>query len=202
MTNQLSTLKFCDEAERLVELWRAMPRDIDTLCPDKAHFSPMDMRQHLCSVMLYEKHSNDKIIVRVAGTRMETYLGHDLTGKNIFDVFPPEHMRAYDTYFKELVRNPCAGMVERPIRGSGGHAQLIKSLHLPMTDKTGEIRYLIGVVKSFALPKHFTDYRSAAMTASRNITIRYYDIGGGTPGDDTTGDNEAAFARDAHVQRA
>jgi hypothetical protein len=57
----------------------------------------------------------------------------------------------------------------------------VKTLQLPLTDAAGDVRFFLGISMSSTLPKQFTDIRSAAMTASRNLDINYYDIGAGTP---------------------
>lgn len=181
MNTHLNNLKFCDEAARLTDLWLSLPRGKGTFCPSKADFSPMSMRKYLSSVILYERIAGGEIIVRVAGTNLENFLGRDITGHNIFDIFPPEFTRAYHRYYLNLSEYPCAGIVERPIHGAGGIAYFLKTLQLPMLNSAGEVTHFVGVGKTYPLPKHFTDYRGAAMTASRNLNISYADIGAGVP---------------------
>lgn len=183
MENNLNSLKFCEEAAQLTELWLNLPRATGEICPAKSDFQPMKMRQHLRSVVLYERLKDGQIIARVAGTSIEQFLGSDITGQNVMEVYPPEFVRAYHNYYLNLAEHPCAGVVERPMRGAGGSAYLIRTLQLPMLNRNGEVSHFVGVAKSYPLPKQFTDYRSAAMTASRNLEISYFDIGAGVPED-------------------
>ena len=181
MSNQLEALKFCDEATALTNLWLSLPRRNGAICPTKADFSPMKLRKHLKSVVLYERLKNGEILARVAGTNIEQFLGIDITGHNILEIFPPEFTRAYHRYYLNLAEFPCAGIVERPVRGSRGAAYMVRTLQLPMLNTSGEAVHFVGIAKSYPLPKHFTDYRGAAMTASRNLDICYVDIGAGCP---------------------
>lgn len=181
MRKELHSLKFCEAAAAVTDLWLSLPRRDGALCPEKKDFSPVKLGKYLSSVVLYERMDSSRVIVRVAGTNIREFLGSEITGQNLIDIFPPEFVRAYITYYDNLAAHPCAGMVERPMRATGGAAYLIKSIQLPLADEKGDVRYFLGISQSSNLPKQFTDFRSAAMTASRNLEIQYHDIGAGTP---------------------
>jgi len=181
MSRELQQLKFCEAAAAVTDLWLSLPKENGAVCPAKKDFSPVSLRKHLSSVVLYERMQDNNVIVRVAGTNIREMVGQEITGQNLFDILPPEFLSAYQTFYQNMTSQPCAGVVERPIRGPGGSAFLVKTLQLPLTDTTGNIRYFLGVSISSSLPKHYTDIRSVAMTASRNLDINYYDIGTGTP---------------------
>jgi len=181
MSLYLHSLRFCDAAKALTDLWFSLPRKRGFVCPTKADFNPMKMRQHLKSVALYEIQKNGSIITRVAGTKIEAFLGKEITGKNLLDVLPPEFVRTYQNHFYNLAKFPCAGLLDRPQIGIEGSFHLIKSLQLPLLNNLGKITHFVGIAEPYPLPKHFTDYRAAAMAASRNININYVDIGAGVP---------------------
>jgi hypothetical protein len=181
MSKEYHSLRFCEAAAAVTDLWLSLPRRENQVCPDKTNFSPATLRKHLSSVVLYERTVEGEIKVRVAGTSIREFLGQEITGANLLDIFPPEFARAYHAYYENLTEHPCAGVVERPVRGAGGVAYLVKTLQLPLLNSKGEAKFFLGTSKSYPLPKHFTDYRSAAMTASRNLDITYVDIGAGSP---------------------
>lgn len=186
MSKELNNLRYCDTAAAVTDLWLSLPRRDGSLCPEKKDFSPVKLGKYLSSVVLYERMDSNRIIVRVAGTQIREFLGSEITGQNLIDIFPPEFVPAYITYYDNLRAYPCAGIVERPIRVMGGAAYLVKTLQLPLMDENGEIKYFFGTSQFSPLPKQFTDIRSAAMTASRNLKIQYHDIGAGTPDDGET----------------
>jgi len=181
MGNSLDSLKFCDEAASLIDLWLALPREAGVLCPAKSDFSPMKMRKHLGSVVLYERLATGEVIARVAGTHVERFLGVSITGQNVLNILPPEYRRAYHQYYLNLAEFPCVGGVERQMRSAGGVPVMVKSLMLPLQNNAGQITHFVGVAQSFPPPKHFTDYRGVAMAASRNLDVNYFDIGAGVP---------------------
>ena len=186
MHGSLNSLKINDEATALAELWLALPRKGNATLPAKTDFNPMQLRRFLRAAILYERTRDGDIVARVAGTRVEQFIGHFITGTNVLSQVPPEHARAYQLYFEKLSRQPCAGIIERPIHSSGGGSYLVKTVHLPLTDKFGEPTFFIAVAAASNLPKHFTDYRSAAVRATHNMDISYVDIGMGIPDNSET----------------
>jgi len=183
MNSQLNNLKFCDEATALIDIWRAMPRESHAVCPAKSDFMPMKMRRHLRSTILYERRAKDEIIIRVVGTTLDQFIGQHLTGKNILSIIPPEHGRSFNRYYENLHKYQCGGIMERQIRSAGGSINMVKTMQLPLLNPQGEATFFVGIAIPGTLPKHFTDYRSASVHASRNIDITYVDIGAGIPED-------------------
>jgi len=186
MHNALSSLKINEEANALADVWLALPRRAGSNIPAKADFNPMQLRRYLRASILYQRTKSGDVIIRVVGTRVEQLLGQFLTGKNILTQVPPENARAYELYFKNLSCQPCAGIVERPIHSPGGGSFLVKTAHLPLLDENGQATYFIGIAAASSLPKHFTDYRSAAVRAAHNLDISYVDIGLGVPDNSET----------------
>jgi len=181
MNHHLDKLKFSGEATALINVWRALPLRDGAVCPRKTDFNPMQMRRFLRSVFLYERCAKGNVNARVMGTKIDQLMGRYFTGKNILKLVPPEHIRALSVYYENLHQHKCAGTMERPIHSADGGSYMIKTLQLPLLDEKGEASFFIGVAVPGSLPKHFTDYRSASVRASRSLDINYINIGAGMP---------------------
>lgn len=186
MPTALNSLKINEEATALVDLWLSLPRRNAAKLPAKSDFNPMHLRRFLRAAVLYQRTPNGEVLARVAGTRVEQFIGQFITGKNILKLVPPEHSRAFHLYYEKLSLQPCAGTIERPVHSAGGGSYLVKTVHLPLLDEAGEATYFISVGVASGLPKHFTDYRSVAVRATRNLDISYVDIGMGIPDNSET----------------
>lgn len=187
MTQLLSGFGYSAATERLIKVWRTLPKVSGELCPRKNAFAPLSLGKELKKVVLLEYIKPTEVIVRVIGTEIQDLIHLNMTGRNIFEILPPEHAIAHSNYYKSLCDYPCAGSTERPMRNRSGHAHLACTLHLPLGDDNGNVRYLLGVVEQAVLPKHFTDYRSIGITSANNLSMSYGDIGAGIP------DEEAYF---------
>ncbi|UTW60092.1 PAS domain-containing protein [Kordiimonas sp. SCSIO 12603] len=185
MNKILSGFRSSAATERLIDTWLSLPREAGALCPKKSAFSPTSLGKHLNQVVLFEHLGPREIMIRVIGTGIQGYLHEKMTGKNLFDLLPPEHVMAYSHYYKNLRELPCAGSTERPLRGKNGTVFLACTVHLPLTDEEGNVRYYLGMTQASPIPKHFTDYRSVGITAANNLSISYSDIGAGIPEEET-----------------
>lgn len=182
MKIDLSAINFSEEAEALTKLWSNIPRKTGYFCPEKSNFSPVSLRKHLKSIFMFERQDEDTLLVRVAGSSIREHLGHELTGKNLFEQLPSEYAYSYREYFSGLQSYPCAGIAERPAAKHGGGRQLLKTFHLPLLDTEGVARFFIGALKVERLPLHFDEVRDGIMAPRRPLIMQHIDLGAGIPG--------------------
>ncbi len=182
MNIDFSTLNFSTEAKAVTELWASLPRKTGFFCPEKSSFSPVSLGKHLKSIFMFERSDADTLLVRVAGSEIREHLGHELTGKNLFETLPTEYAYSYREYYNSLQALPCAGVVKRPAAKSGGGRQLLKTLHLPLLDVDGIARYFVGALKVERLPLHFEEIKNGIMAPRMDLEMLHIDLGAGLPG--------------------
>lgn len=182
MKIDLSPLHFSESATALTKLWSGLPRKTGLFCPEKSSFSPVSLRQHLKSVFILERHGENCLRVRVAGSGIREHLGREITGLNLFDLLPTEHLYSYQAYYNNLRHYPCAGHVKRPATMTGGGRHLIQTMHLPLLDKEGEVSFFIGCVHVERMPMRHEEIKHGILKERRDLNIAYLDLGAGIPG--------------------
>ena len=172
-----------EEATALKDLWYGLPKKTGTHCPQKSDFSPVGLRQHLKSIFMLERETEDTMRIRVAGTQIRDYYGREVTGENHFDLAPPELDFIYKKYYGNLSNKPCIGIFERPIRRPSGGEDRVKIIHFPLLDSEGKANIFIGVLVTERLPLNIDTIHKAATPSAQDVTIRYVNIGAGLPDD-------------------
>ena len=181
MKNALDTLHHSRATQELTRFWLNLPRPAGLVCPKRADFSSARINGSLPEVFLSEWYTDDALVVVQAGTVLDRLLGLDMTGKNIFDVIPPEIKKDELAYYHTLRDQPCAGMITRSALNFAGQPILYRTIQLPLLDPFENVRYFVGtgfVVEGEAAAKEFG---TAKFTSARLVERHFFDIGAGVP---------------------
>lgn len=177
----MESISFCNEASALVDVWEKLPKAPNMYYPAKTSFSPSSLGKYLRSVFLLEYINDSDIRARVAGTSLREFLGVEITGQNVLDLYPNEFLDNMKSFYSALRTKPCAGYVERPYKMGNENVRIMKSLILPMANTSGDAVYYVGVAKPYHLPDGGAHLKAMNWVSERDMTIRYSDVGGGVP---------------------
>jgi len=176
----LEDLKYSQATQELIACWRDLPRTDASVCPKRADFSSIRIGAFLAEVFISEWQNEDVLHIIQAGTKLDRLLGKDITGRNIFEVLPPELVDDERSYYKTLRETPCAGMITRHARNLNGRPFVYRTMQLPLLDPHGEIRYFVGT--GVVLTDEVLEHEFGVSTFKVELLERkYFDIGAGMP---------------------
>lgn len=124
------------------DIWLALVREGQTL-PTKRDMGPHRLRRHLGYVGVTELlDDRSEVVLRLAGTALTEYIGREVAGRTINDVFqrPADFIeRLWLPLFCEARPRYDAGNLAKM-----GKAHIIyRALHLPIVDGEGKVRFSI-----------------------------------------------------------
>lgn len=187
MQDALHQLRHSQATQQLVRFWLDLPRAEGTVCPKRSDFSSAEINGSIAEVFLSEWESEDRLCVVQAGTVLDRHIGIDMTGKNIFDMTPPELVEDERRYYKALRDQPCAGLITRSMINFASKHFVYRTIQLPLLDPFGHVRYFVGtgiVFEGAALEREFG---VREFNETRLVERRFFDIGAGVPPADKTG---------------
>ena len=184
MNFAVSEIDFSTDANALRDLWMSLPKATGNYCPKKTDFSPVALRQHLKSIFMYERESEDVMRIRVAGTRIRDYLGMETTGANQLELAPPELRPQFKEFYDNLSRFPCIGIFERISVRKEGTEERIKTIHFPLLDNDGSATVFVGAFLSEHVPLEIDFLTGEIKNSAKEAKLTYINIGAGTPADE------------------
>ncbi len=187
MQDALHQLRHSQATQQLVRFWLDLPRAEGKVCPKRSDFSSAEINGSIAEVFLSEWEAEDRLCVVQAGTVLDRHIGIDMTGKNIFDMTPPELVEDERRYYKALRDQPCAGLITRSMINFVNKHFVYRTIQLPLLDPFGHVRYFVGtgiVFEGAALEREFG---VREFNETRLVERRFFDIGAGVPSADKTG---------------
>ncbi|WP_262690569.1 PAS domain-containing protein [Kordiimonas aestuarii] len=194
MKNVLETLYHSKATQELVRFWLNLPRPEGLVCPKRSDFSSARINGSLPEVFLSEWYGNDALVVVQAGTVLDRLIGLDMTGKNIFDMTPPELVADERNYYQLLRDQPCAGFITRSMINFADKPFVYRTVQMPLLDPFHNVRYFVGtgfVIEGKQLEDEFgkVDFKKAKL-----VERHFFDIGAGVPDTSDGGANDNADA--------
>ncbi|MBV1901073.1 MAG: PAS domain-containing protein [Kordiimonadaceae bacterium] len=157
-----------------------MPRS-DGSTPLKSTFSPTKLRRLTPNLFMLERCSKKEISVRLMGSQLEVALDRDVPDHTVFDTLLAKDWQFYDRFLKACGGASCAGRFARSVQTNDGCTVDVEALGVPLADKEGEPRYMLGVM--VARLRHKGSARPS-FTIRRNLDVldhEFVDLGHGTP---------------------
>lgn len=194
MKNVLETLHHSKATQELVRFWLNLPRPEGQVCPKRSDFSSARINGSLPEVFLSEWYGDDALVVVQSGTILDRLIGLDMTGKNIFDMTPPELVEDERRYYQALRDHPCAGLITRSMINFADKPFIYRTIQLPLLDPFHRVRYFVGtgfLIEGKQLEAEFgnVDFKRAKL-----VERRFFDIGAGIPASGPRGINDNADA--------
>jgi len=169
-----------DSFDQFTVYWKTLQAAADGPLPVRSQFEPAKILALLPYVYLLEHKSPEEMMVRLMGTALDEISPVPITGRNYFDVCPPEDVTFYREINRYLRALPCASLVVRDITFDNGKTYTLSSLGYPMADEDGMLKYSIGLLlpcRQFKSDEK--DNGGVARMVLRDLT--YIDIGFGVP---------------------
>jgi hypothetical protein len=175
----------------LFRQWQALRGD--RLLPRRADLDPAHFAGYLPHVGLFEVHGPELTVCRLAGTSFQRSLGFELTGRNVVHIYAPDLRVAAGYRFFMMATQPCAAMLELPLRFASGAPNPHEILLLPLEPKHAEAPPLLLV--AVAATDVVTWQNTAILPhLQASPTFCFIDIGAGVPASTLPPEN---FARTA-----
>jgi len=167
------------EFTKLIQCWQSLPRDPGQ-APQKTTFSPVNVSSLMPFLFLIERMEKGDLVVRLLGSELEQTLGCVGGNYRIFDAMMRKDWAFYDRFVQNCSDYICAGRLLRLVRMKDGLTKDVESLHVPLADRDGNVRFMLGVmtVRANRDASSSERFRSPKSTI---LNYQYVDIGCGVP---------------------
>ncbi|NVJ98583.1 MAG: PAS domain-containing protein [Alphaproteobacteria bacterium] len=169
------------EIAPFLEAWNRLPRGIHPTLPQKKDINPIQFGEFLHLVCITELVCPRNLQIRYAGSEFERLAGFTIELKNYYDMLPPQFVDTTEQFHSRLMGTPCGAYVSDMITSGSGSSYLHQTVHLPLSDEKGEVRYLL--IYGFGnKPVGDHEPRRQGNHNARNIKeLHYLDLGTGAP---------------------
>lgn len=171
------------EFSPFMSAWDNLPRQVNPVVPHKKDISPALFGEFLHLVCVTEMVARRHLKILFVGSEFERLAGFGADLENYYDMLPAKFMAQTEIFHDIVLGTPCGAFIGDVITTTSGVCYLHETVHLPLADADGEVRYLMvyGVGR-----KPTSDYspRSTGNHNESNIKeLRYLDLGAGAPAD-------------------
>ena len=169
------------EFDPFLKAWHALPRRTHPVAPARRDINPITFGELLHHTGLAEMRAHKDLKVLFYGSGIERVSGLTVTGKNYYDLLPPEFVGPMSIFHDYILGTPCGAYVGDVVTVTGGSRYLYESLQFPVADDDGKVRYLL-VFGQGRKPYNDDSGRDHASFGRANIKDMYYiDLGAGAP---------------------
>ncbi len=172
------------EFRKLIQCWQSMPR-AEGFAPKKTTFSPVNLSSLMPYLFLIERAESGALSPRLLGSAMEEPLFYHGGKKRVFDAMMFEAWDFYDRFMQQCAEDLCGGRMLRSVQQRDGYVRDIESLHVPLADKKGVARFMLGVMTNLPNRKPGSEALGSVSrykTVSHDlINYQYVDLGEGLP---------------------
>lgn len=135
--------------EALIAYWLRLRDDAGGV-PSRTALDPIAIKDLLPFVFLVERRDPTDLHVRLSGTALDAVTPEPMTGLNYLDLCPA-HLRAFlQESATAVCDQPCGHRYKRRVTRAETGTHEVTTLALPMTDRHGEMRYLLGMMSAKA----------------------------------------------------
>lgn len=149
------------------------------LVPSRSALQPSALLPLLPNLLIFEYRDSEKLICRLAGTRLAEKLGLELTGTNLFDFYAVNHRAEARDVFDILRNQPCGLCVRQKLLSKHDSPFTAEFIFLPLRGAVGEISQLIAIAA--VLEQNDTRPGNAGLPLSKPVSFDFFDIGAGLP---------------------
>lgn len=162
------------------DIWQKLPRHNSPI-PQKSELSIPRLGRLAASIAIFERHDKDKYTIRLAGTEVEAWLNHSLTGIDPLLLVPQRQRPQVAAVYNTVTGQPCGFfIVEALMVGRDKQAQ-VSTLKLPLLGDNGAVRFFLSSYH-FSEAEFVSSIQDEAPAEHREIhRFGYIDIGFGLP---------------------
>ncbi|WP_374765180.1 PAS domain-containing protein [Yunchengibacter salinarum] len=165
----------------LLIYWKALPRMEGVFAPPRLAVNPRALTPSLTRLTLMERRDRLDISCGLMGTGFAGSWHHPVAGINAFDLIPPPMQENAARFYDALFTHPAGACLseDRPTPGRKGVR--VQSLFLPLTDRLGRVRYLIGCSEFLSRDTGNRLMDQLALDHARLDSVQFLDLGNGVP---------------------
>ncbi|SDE48406.1 PAS domain-containing protein [Kordiimonas lacus] len=165
------------------ERWNDLTRGAHTILPCRSDLSPLRFGEFLPHICVTERIGPMDLPIRYAGSAFERAAGYPLTGRNYYDLLPEAFKKSVAVFHDYIVNTPCGAFVRDIISTDTGSRYLHETIHLPLADDAGQVRY----VMAYGLGRKDIEDRGIRPLEDQSDShikdLFYLDLGAGAPTD-------------------
>lgn len=169
------------EFKKLIDCWQSMPR-LDGQAPKKTTFSPAKVSSLMPFLFLIERVEKGDLVVRLKGNELDETMGCRTRDRCMFDAMMRRDWTFYDRFVSACAEHVCAGRLLRTVRLQDGFLKDVESLHVPLADKDGNARFMLGVMTT-SVNRNGGAMESYQSPKAAILNYQYVDLGCGVPSD-------------------
>lgn len=164
--------------------------------PRKSAINPAEITKIIPKLVIYEREDPSFFRIRLMGTSAVQRIGVDLTGRNLLNYFHYAAKEEAQHDLNRIVDEPCGQFVVVRDRFTSGREALVQILRLPLTDETGETRYIIGCTEETQTTDYTGLRRDEPELIAERIKGFFLDLAGNVYSDTiwTNGQNKGPHA--------
>ena len=161
--------------------WGSLERTVHSLLPCRADLSPLRFGEFLPNICVTERLGPMDLPIRYAGSAFERAAGYPLNGVNYYDLLPEHFKKSAAVFHDYIVSTPCGAFVRDIISTDSGSRYLHETIHLPLVDNSGRVRY----VMAYGLGRKAVDDKGMRPIEDQSDShikdLWYLDLGAGAP---------------------
>ncbi len=164
-----------------LEKWNGLDRHAHPILPCRADLSPLRFGEFLPNICVTERLGPMNLPIRYAGSAFERAAGYPLNGKNYYNLLPKAFRKSVAVFHDYIVSTPCGAFVRDIISTDSGSRYLHETIHLPLVDNAGDVRY----VMAYGLGRKAIDDKGTRPIEDQSDShikdLFYLDLGAGAP---------------------
>lgn len=167
--------------EELFKYWRSLPRSEGSFLPTRHELIPTDLRDVIPRLSLLKRQHRYQVNVSMIRTGYNTSWRSPFVGMNSFDLTAPSMRENSAKLYEAVLDQPCGALMTENILGKNGKQRCVHSLYLPLTDRDGQARYIVGC--SAYLHKACYENTNERLVPAHEevLNVEFLDIGAGQP---------------------
>jgi len=173
--------EFGPEFESFLRCWDNLPRTAHAFLPQRRDINPTTFGELLQHTGLAKWLGPQNMEILFYGSGIERASGFKITGMNYYDLLPQEFIKPLSQFHQAVLGVPCGAHIADVITTESGNSYLYQSLQYPVTDKDGNVVYLL-VYGLGRKPYGDESERKLETHIAANIKeLEFIDLGGGAP---------------------
>ncbi len=167
--------------EQLFKYWESLPRSAGTVLPARRELRPTDLRDVIPRLSLLKRQHRYQVNVSMIRTGYNTSWRSPFVGINSFDLTTPSMRENSAKLYEAVLDQPCGALMTENILSKSGKQRCVHSLYLPLADRSGQARYIVGCSAYQHKPCFENTNERLVPAHDQVLDVEFLDIGAGQP---------------------
>lgn len=168
------------DLNRWARIW-AGERSPDNPVPRRAAITLQKLGNLAKSVLIFERQGEKAYKIRLAGSEVEVWLEHSLTGTDPLTMVPEQQRNRVSVAYSNVLEQPCGFYIVEAVMLSRGKQAKVSALKLPLLDNKGKLRLFLTAYNFSEATFQETNTETSPATHQQVFRFGYIDIGFGLP---------------------